>query len=117
MKVYIPKLGDVLELDAPWTFTVHSEYRNASLMELAGLTMAYRRYDSPAIGTYTFPAGTKLTVDRIYIRHGGEDFNSVTFRARDYTTSISTGLKGKKEKAVRFWVKLDDVNQMNIVKE
>jgi hypothetical protein len=47
----------------------------------------------------------------------GGAFNSVTFRARDYTTSISTGLKGKKEKAVRFWVKLDDVNQMNIVKE
>ncbi len=116
MKVYIPKLGDVLELAVPWTFTVHSEYRNSSLIELAGLKMAERRWDSPPVGTFTFPKGAKLTVERIYIRQGGEAFDSVTFRARDYITSVSTGLKGKKEKAVRFWAKLDEVNTMDIVR-
>lgn len=45
---------------------------------------------------YTIPAGSILTVDRIYIRKGQGSFNSLSFRYN------------KK----RFWVNLSDVNNI-----
>lgn len=45
---------------------------------------------------YTIPGESILTVDRIYIRKGSPDFDSVTFRWNKN----------------RFWVKLDDANNM-----
>lgn len=116
MKLHIPKLGDELVLAEPWTFTVFQERRNTSLAEVSGYK--FKKWPDPEywkvwpLGPFTFPAGTKLVVDRIYIRAGSEDFDSVTFRASGYTSSVRTGLKGKKEKSVRFWAKLDDVNKM-----
>ena len=120
MKLFIPPLGTVLTLAQPWTFRVFDESRNESLIDLAGLTEAqekrwssvggsWKLQDIP-LGTFTFPVGTRLVVDRIYIRAGSKDFDSVTFRATEYTTKVRTGLKGKKEKSVRFWAKLEDVN-------
>ena len=65
------------------------------------------------LGTHTFPAKSVLIVDRIYIRQGQDDFDSVTFRAKYYHSSQQTGF-GKKGKMVRFWAKLDDVNTMQV---
>lgn len=120
MKLYVPPLGTTLTLATPWTFTVYRESRNDSLVELAGLKEPVRDRDwwwmVKPLGQFTFPAGTKLTVDRIYIRAGNVEYDSITFRARDYTTTVRTGLKVKKnEKTVRFWAKLDDVNGMDVV--
>lgn len=53
----------------------------------------------------TFPVGTQLSVDRIYIRRGAESFNSVTFR----TTKICPE---KILRSGRFWVKLKDANKI-----
>lgn len=55
----------------------------------------------------TFPRGTRLRVDRIYIRKGASAYDSLTFWAVD----LGEAAKGKK-KSVRFWAKLADVNQM-----
>lgn len=44
---------------------------------------------------------TILEVDRIYIRKGAAQFSSVTFKIRE------------KNKVLRFWVKLDQVNQID----
>lgn len=33
MKLYVPEIGDHLQLTAAWTFTLYNEYRNASLWE------------------------------------------------------------------------------------
>lgn len=109
-KLYIPKIGDELVLAQPWTFTVYSEYRNKSLLQLMGRVLM--GWETKSIGTYTFPVGTRLVVDRIYIRQGGDEYYSVTFRAKDYTTTKQTGKF--KDKTVRFWAKLDDVNTMVI---
>lgn len=65
------------------------------------------------LGTHTFPKGAVLIVDRIYIRQGQDDFDSVTFRAKHYHSAQQTGF-GKKGKMVRFWAKLDDVNRMEV---
>jgi len=52
------------------------------------------------------PAGTVLTIDRIYIRKGKGDFDSVTFR-HDKIDKKSTGSDFP---VVRFWLKLDQIN-------
>lgn len=49
---------------------------------------------------FTFPAETILTVERIYIRKGQEDYDSMSFRTR------------LNNKSVRFWAKLSDVNNI-----
>ena len=46
-----------------------------------------------------------FTVDRIYIRKGKGEFDSVTFRV-DFKLRAKRVLKG------RFWAKLDDVNRL-----
>lgn len=53
----------------------------------------------------TMPAGQQLKFDRIYIRAGVTAYNSVTFR----TTKIGPD---KKFHSKRFWVKLQDANNI-----
>lgn len=48
----------------------------------------------------TFPRGTVLEIDRIYIRKNAAEFSSVTFKIRE------------KNKVLRFWAKLEDVNKI-----
>lgn len=112
--MHIPSIGDKVKLKEDWTFTLHSEYRNDSLFKYAGLPVTPRWYEwmkdfperygpKPTPITYTIPAGSVLTIDRIYIRKGSPEFNSVTF--------ILNGAKVDK-RAVRFWAKLADVNKI-----
>lgn len=54
----------------------------------------------------TLPAGSVLTVDRIYVRKGQGDFSSLSF--------FLAG--GKKPKASRFWAKLSDCNNIEFEK-
>lgn len=48
----------------------------------------------------TLPKGTKLKVDRVYIRKNAKDFSSLTFFA---------SIGGKK---IRFWASLEDCNKI-----
>lgn len=72
------------------------------------LADAYKSYaatnksDKPYVEV-TLPVGTQLSVARIYVKQGGESFNSITFR----TTKICPD---KKLASKRFWVKLKDAN-------
>jgi hypothetical protein len=59
----------------------------------------------------TLPAGTLLTIDRIYIRKGQESFDSVTFWLKAKLVPITINGRPLK-KSVRFWAKLDDVNMI-----
>ena len=119
-QIQIPSIGDVLTLAEPWTLTVYWEHRNQSLVRLAGfdadaLARARDWWEVRSLGQFTFPKGTQLTVDRIYIRKGNEEFDSMTFWAKGYTTTVRTGLKTKKAPSVRFWAKLADVNEMVVL--
>lgn len=96
MNLFIPPLGTEVVLAEPWTFLLHSEYRNFDALEYFKL---YARAESHEV---TVPEGTVLKIDRIYIRKGNKDFDSVTFF-----------MKGTK-KRVRFWAKLADVNKIII---
>lgn len=135
MKLFIPELGTAITLAKDWTFKVTNESRNASLAALMGkrdqrkkfsfddkVRGEYYNYRYPFgvkknpdytpgdwrepsykpvnAGSYTFPEGTTLVVDRIYIRAGNKEFSSVTFKTR---------FNGK---LIRFFAKLDDVNEI-----
>lgn len=63
------------------------------------------------IGEVTLPAGIVLIVDRIYIRQGGDRFDSMTFRAQ---LPNKAKPKSKRPISIRFWCKLDDANLMVI---
>jgi hypothetical protein len=63
----------------------------------------------------TIPAGTILAIDRIYIRKGSSDFSSITFYAKnlgEIEKIVDKWHKPRKakQKALRFWAKLSDVN-------
>ena len=63
----------------------------------------------------TFPAGTVLAVDRIYIRKGSSDYSSIAFYAKGLGESEVTNRRSgrtTKWKAQRFWAKLQDCNQI-----
>ena len=86
MKLFIPTIGQILELEKEWTVDLQDEYRNRKMIEEHGSRIV-------------FPVGTRFAVDRIYIRQNAREFDSVTFR-------IVTEPKG------RFWVKLAKANEI-----
>lgn len=92
-RMFIPEIGTKIKLTKDWTFTLHKEYRNESL-----LLERFPSFNLSHDIKYTLPAETILTVDRIYIRKGNEEYSSLSFT-----------LPGKK----RFWAKLSDVNNIH----
>ena len=110
MKLFIPAIGDKIKLTTDWTFTVHPEYRNHALYEMAAkqqitdfLWEGVKSQYGPK--QFTLPAGVTLAVDRIYIKKGSPDYNSVTFRIPKKGTDNPPHFAG-----LRFWVKLKDAN-------
>ena len=98
---YIPEIGDRIRLTKGWTFDLHWEYRNSSLIKhFFGEDFQWGRDRKESV---TLPMGTILTVDRIYIQKGASDYSSISFRIDEME-----GVKGK----FRFWAKLPDCNKI-----
>ena len=110
MKLFIPPLGTKIILTQDWSFDLFHEYRNDSLLKAQGFVDEnISKYSWEKHGVHvktSLPAGTSLTIDRIYIRHGSKDFDSVSFWIGSKPKGV--GYKGK----VRFWAKLKDVNDI-----
>ena len=109
MKLYVPSIGDSIILTKDWSFSLEDEYRNDTLYDfLTGKPRArdWTRWQSRPGGAINgnLPAGTVLTVDRIYIKKGRADYNSITFMVK----KTPFYKKGK----LRFWVKLKDANEI-----
>lgn len=110
-KLLIPSLSTQLELVEDWTFILHLERRNTDLWnQVKPSGQPIDKWDvwrsSGQSTPLTLPKGTFLSVDRIFIRRGSVDFNSVSFRI----------LKGSpKFSKTRFWAKLNDVNTMEVI--
>jgi hypothetical protein len=133
-KLFIPPLGTELTLAEDWTFNLHYEYRNVTLLEHLGVNCDVLRrryhysYNKPI--KVSIPAGEILTVDRLFIRKGASDFESVTFLWKGkktekkvetrHGTAFPADGEGKPRnftyeatrpaRAVRFWAKLVDAN-------
>lgn len=103
----IPPLNTMVALAEDWQFAVFYEYRNKKMIEAAGLDkpIGYRwDHYGEELGTVTLPKGTRLAVDRIYVRRGKTEFDSITFRIKE--------CPDPKFKKIRFWAKLRDVNRI-----
>ncbi len=103
--LFIPPIGASIELAQDWTFELYDEYRNSNFFEYLGLQRPGRdaMYDPKSV-TASLPADSVLKINRIYIRKGQKDFDSVTF--------FLVHSKGKKVTKARFWVKLADANRI-----
>lgn len=66
----------------------------------------YKKWNS-SLMEVTLPRGTELAIDRIYIRKGNPDYDSITFIVK------STPDKRFKSRKPRFWVKLKDANRIS----
>lgn len=121
MKFYIPHLRDRIKVTEDFTFPLHCESRNDAAMfgiadrrewphtvqpaqVINGRLIAYETVIYHPIDV-SIPAGTVLGIDRIFIRQGARDYDSVTFRS--YGQGLPKG---------RFWIKLDDLNGMEFEK-
>ena len=115
-KLNIPTIGTEFVLASDWEFTLYSEHRNDKFWK------NYQKIDSSIQNptkestwygdrtnlnaAITLPAGTVISIARIYVRAGKEEYDSITFSIKSCPTK---GIKG------RFWVKLEDANEMTYV--
>lgn len=104
MRMFIPTIGTEFKLSEDWTFDLYHEYRNEKLLEYFNVKKVNTySYGSSSDSTeVTLPKGTVIKVDRIYVKKGNSAYDSVTV----YAT-----IEGEKRKR-RFWVKLNDFNQI-----
>lgn len=129
MRMFIPEIGTEIRLISDWTFDLFTDRRNETLFAYCGLDVGKirkekdlrtNRYPFTKLGStqVTLSAGTVLIVDRIYIRKGAEDYSSVTFKYRDKVEIPTMNWRGSKrvpgttKRQIRFWAKLNDVNQI-----
>lgn len=111
MKLMIPTIGVVIELTRPWTFTLFQERRNHAFAKALGLEWQKYAYGREAqVEAVTLPVGSRLTVDRIYLRQQKTEYDSVTFRLNMHLTAAQRRKQGVL--GGRFWVKLYDVNRI-----
>lgn len=147
MKINIPEIGDILQLNADWSFVLYPETRNIKLAKFFNLSLStnaqvdywatntgvsatkvihkscngivfeYNKFECMILDyaeknpkelfttlNVTLGAGTELLVDRVYIRKGAKDFSSLSFF-----------IKNGPYKGARFWAKLNEVNQMEVI--
>jgi hypothetical protein len=65
--------------------------------------------------TATVPAGSELTVDRVYIRQGAKEYSSLSFLVTDagpFGDRLAPVAKRGFKKAHRFWAKLRDCRRI-----
>ena len=122
IRLFVPKVGTRLRLTKPWSFGLHYERRNESLLKVAGVTYTWQQWlanlrearakggspadAAPAVEGVTLPAGTTLIVNRVYVRSGqSSEFDSITFR-------VEKGCPDPKYDKCRFWVRLADANKI-----
>lgn len=113
---YFPRVGDRIVLAADWQFSLYSEERNKTALELINKTAPSYGKPVPKNTCYDFmiPAGEELVIDRVYVKHNVCDYDSLTFRWK--RTSVNA--KGKvAQKSIRFWAKLEDVNNIRFTRK
>jgi hypothetical protein len=136
MKYNIPSIGDKIKLTRDWCFPLYFESRNNGLLARfrPGIIYGWRSNDNSII--VTLEKDTILRIDRIYIRKGKSEWDSITFVISDAPNDKNrckhSSIKqyyGKdavipdedpntveKLKGARFWAKLDDVNEIYYIK-
>lgn len=136
MKLFVPEIGTVFQLEKDWTFWLHTESRNEALVNASNFNrdntsrysiraasgevakingwVKYSYHDWKA--EYTLPSGSILTLYRIYIRKGVSDFSSLSFNLNHKSVNPDFSQFAKNIHTqggrCRFWAKLEDVNKI-----
>lgn len=100
-KVFIPQVGDKIELSSNWNCKIFNEKRNKSVFAALGVDVSNQENTNIDI---TFLKGTIFKVTRLYVRAPASSFDSITLSV------VSSPIK-KLAKA-KFWVKIMDANNM-----
>ena len=120
--ILFPIIGTQIRLTKDWTFKLFEEHRNESLLafykdaifqsqEIQKEWAPNNFYTITEKHTLcTLLKGTVLQVDRIYLRKGVKDFDSITFLIADYPDPKY--LPGKGGKRIRFWAKITCINNV-----
>lgn len=133
MRLFVPHIGEELTLIDDWRFVTLCEARNTTLFNAFAIpsedrwepadARSYRWATVDGLDTYktkpvafTLPEGTILKVDRIYIRKGQDDYDSLTFIVADSPDKrlLTKKHQGTSPKPVRFWVKLKETRTMEV---
>ena len=112
MNLFVPSLGTRVKLTKDWKFTLYGEHRNETLIAALGnpvpvIFVSQYSHETPQSKVVTLPRGTVLRLDRIYVRRGKDDYDSLTWVVEE--------LRGEKVKRTRFWATLEDCNKMSVV--
>lgn len=122
MRLFIPTIGTQIKLIQDWDFTLHCEHRNFSLINHFKVDpdikdqwdcYSYKRGALAQSWKARLEARTVLRIDRIYIRKGKDDFDSISFIVTDSPDKIMGTKQNKCSTMIRFWAKLDDVNNID----
>lgn len=127
IQFYVPALGTAYVLRQEWHFRLYREGRNLDMILATQGKQKVRghwEYSEPEATNlqaivwmkdkdkrleyidFSLPEGTVLTVARIYVRQGLDEFNSITFRIGKKSPL------GKLFDGKRFWVRLQDANNI-----
>jgi hypothetical protein len=102
MKMYIPSIGDQIQLTQDWNFSLQNESRNSTLWEIAtgeemkdewhwvDINDSSKGRVGKIVIPVIIPVGEILKIDRIYIRKGMDDFDSITFFWKGKATTSRT---------------------------
>jgi hypothetical protein len=128
MKFFLPTIGTKFRLTSHWQFLLYPEGRNDSLFSAMGplekvLTpkQVYQKVwggtEKVTASEFVLPIGTLLSVDRVYIRQGSPEFDSITMKIFETTHPFVLQFAKKKDGTIspnkaRFWVKLCDFNKI-----
>ena len=116
MKMFIPSVGDRIRLLKDWTFPCFCAGGNYKFIWKMRPDTIGHEINSVAL---TLPKGAELIVQRIYIRAGQKEWDSLTFTLKVLPppkSKSSKSLKNETTKKIaskatgRFWVKLRDIN-------
>ncbi len=131
MRMQIPAVGNQIRLLRTWEFPVYMESRNDKLVSRLKPGHKYNWRTRGSSILCVLEKGTVLAVDRVYLRQGKNEWDSITFRIkeapgdkkraanipdkkmnemRDNNESIPQAVQ--KLKGARFWAKLVDVNEI-----
>lgn len=105
MKMFMPSLGANISLSEDWEIDLYNEHRNNTFVQTCKTVLGakIKEQDYLKVNKVVIPKNSVLTFDRIYLRKGVADYDSVTFTIQHPEFKK---LKG------RFWVKLTDVNKI-----
>lgn len=103
-KLYIPQVGDKLHLLENWQAKIFNDNTGRNDKVFKALNISIDSQEKADVDV-TFPKGTVLRVDRLYVRAPASSFDSITF------TVMQCPIKSLNK--ARFWVKLLDANNIH----